>query len=184
MMVYTFHSLTNTQVKKASMKKHIIIYTDGSSLGNPGSGGYGVVLKYNGHTKELSGGFRKTTNNRMEIFAIITALNALKQPSRVTLYTDSQYIVNAINKGWVHQWRAKGWMRNKREHALNVDLWTQLLPLLKLHDVDIVWLRGHAGNPDNERCDRLAKQAAVGNNLPPDTAYENSNLEQPGLFTF
>jgi ribonuclease HI len=165
------------------MKKHIKIYTDGSSLGNPGPGGYGVVLKYNGHVKELSGGFRKTTNNRMEIFAIITALNALKQPSRVTLYTDSQYIVNAVNKRWVHKWRAQGWKRNKRERALNVDLWQRLLPLLESHEVEIVWLRGHAGNPDNERCDRLAKQAAVEDNLPPDTAYENPHNIQPGLFT-
>ena len=165
-----------------TQKKHIIIYTDGSALGNPGPGGYGVVLKYNGHTKELSGGFRRTTNNRMEIYAIIVALEALKNPSLVTLYTDSQYVVKAINKGWAKRWRAKGWMRNKKERALNVDLWTQLLPFLDLHEVDLVWLRGHTGNPDNERCDRLAKQAAQDKNLPSDTAYENPAQTQSSLF--
>lgn len=162
--------------------KHIIIYTDGSALGNPGPGGYGVILKYNGHIKELSGGFRRTTNNRMEIYAIIVALKALKQPARVTLYTDSQYVVNAVNKGWIKRWRAKGWMRNKKERALNVDLWNQLLPLLDSHEVEIVWLRGHTGNPDNERCDRLAKQAAQRKDLPPDTGYENPVQMQPDLF--
>jgi ribonuclease HI len=164
-------------------RKHIIIYTDGSALGNPGPGGYGVVLKYNGHLKELSGGFRKTTNNRMELYAIIIALQALKNPSRVTLYTDSQYVVKAINKGWLKRWQAKGWMRNKKEPALNVDLWVELLPLLELHEVEFVWLRGHVGNPDNERCDHLAKQAAQRSNLPPDSAYEDPAQIQPGLFT-
>ena len=118
----------------------------------------------------------------MEIYAIIVALGALKNPSLVTLYTDSQYVVKAINKGWAKRWRAKGWMRNKKERALNVDLWTQLLPFLDIHEVDFVWLRGHTGNPDNERCDRLAKQAAQGKNLPPDTAYENPAQPQSGLF--
>jgi ribonuclease HI len=163
-------------------RKHIIIYTDGSALGNPGPGGYGVVLKYNGYRKELSGGFRKTTNNRMELYAIIIALQALKNPSRVTLYTDSQYVVKAINKGWIKRWQANGWMRNKKEPALNVDLWVELLPLLELHEVEFVWLRGHVGNPDNERCDRLAKQAAQRSDLPPDSAYENPVQMQPGLF--
>jgi ribonuclease HI len=161
--------------------KHIVIYTDGSALGNPGPGGYGVVLKYGSQVKELSGGFRRTTNNRMEILAVIVALTALKHPSRVTLYTDSQYVVNAITKGWIKRWRAKGWMRNKREPALNADLWSQLLPLLSLHDVEFVWLRGHKGNPDNERCDQLAKRAAQQSNLPSDEAYEHPLPAQPNL---
>jgi ribonuclease HI len=101
----------------------------------------------------------------------------------VTLYTDSQYVVKAINKGWIKRWQANGWMRNKKEPALNVDLWVELLPLMELHEVDFVWLRGHVGNPDNERCDRLAKQAAQRGNLPPDSAYENPVQLQPGLFT-
>ncbi|MDF1513725.1 MAG: ribonuclease HI, partial [Anaerolineae bacterium] len=151
---------------------HIIIYTDGSALGNPGPGGYGVILKHGGHIKELSGGFRRTTNNRMEILAAIIGLQALKYPSRVTLYTDSQYLVNAVTKGWVKRWRARGWMRNKKEPALNSDLWQQLLSLLDIHDVEFIWLRGHSGNHDNERCDQLAKQAAQQQNLPPDKAYE------------
>lgn len=163
-------------------KKHITIYTDGSSLGNPGPGGYGVVLKHAGHTKELSGGFRYTTNNRMEIYAVVKGLEALKRPSRVTLFTDSQYVANAITKGWVQNWRAKGWMRNKSEPALNVDLWQQLLPLLEVHDVEVLWLRGHAGHPENERCDELAKQAARKPTLPADTAYENPVQSQSNFF--
>lgn len=153
-------------------QKHIIIYTDGSALGNPGPGGYGAVLRFRKHTRELSGGFRHTTNNRMEILAAIEGLNALKMPCKVTLHTDSQYLANAINKGWARRWKAKGWMRTKTEKALNVDLWEQLLPLLDKHEVDFVWVRGHVGNPDNERCDILAKTAASQPNLPPDEVYE------------
>lgn len=152
-------------------KKHVTIYTDGSSLGNPGPGGYGVVLHYNEHVKELSGGFRRTTNNRMEILAAIKALEALHEPCRVTLHTDSQYLVNAITKGWARRWQRNGWMRNKKEAALNPDLWARLLPLCDTHDVDFVWVRGHAGNPDNERCDELARGAAEGDTLPEDTGY-------------
>jgi ribonuclease HI len=153
-------------------RKHITIYTDGSAIGNPGPGGYGVVLRYGGHVRELSGGFRWTTNNRMEILAAIEALRALNEPCTVTLYSDSQYLVDAITKGWVKRWQSKGWMRTKDERALNVDLWLQLLPLLEEHDVTFVWVRGHAGHPDNERCDVLAKQAAGKQDLPPDEIYE------------
>jgi ribonuclease HI len=163
--------------------KYIIIYTDGSSLGNPGPGGYGVILKYNRHVKELSGGFRQTTNNRMEIYAPIVGLRAIKNPSHVTLYTDSQYVINAITKGWVYRWRAQGWMRNKKEPALNIDLWEHLLPLLELHEVEFVWVRGHNGLPENERCDRLAKLAAQKDNLPPDEGFEHPVRAQPSLFT-
>jgi ribonuclease HI len=167
-----------------AQNKHIIAYTDGSAIGNPGPGGYGIILKHAGATKELSGGFRKTTNNRMEIYAVIAALEALKGPSRVTLYTDSQYVVNAITRGWAKQWRARRWMRTKREPALNADLWERLLTLLSYHDVEFVWLRGHTGNTYNERCDQLAKQAAQRPDLPPDTAYENPVQAQPDLFTY
>jgi ribonuclease HI len=152
-------------------KKHVTIYTDGSSLGNPGPGGYGVVLRYNEHVKELSGGFRHTTNNRMEILAAIKALEALSEPCRVTLHTDSQYLVNAITKGWARRWQRNGWMRNKKDAALNPDLWARLLPLCDKHQVDFVWVRGHAGDPDNERCDELAKAAAEGAHLPEDEGY-------------
>lgn len=153
-------------------KKHITLYTDGSAIGNPGPGGYGVILRYGEHRRELSGGFRLTTNNRMEIRAAIEGLRALKEPCAVTLYSDSQYLVNAINQGWVKRWQAQGWMRTKKEPALNVDLWLELLPLLEKHEVTFIWVRGHADNPDNERCDLLARQAAAQSNLPPDAGYE------------
>jgi len=153
----------------------VIIYTDGACLGNPGPGGYGTVLLYNGHRKELSGGFRLTTNNRMEIMAAIVALSALKRSCAATLYTDSQYLVNALTKGWVEKWRAKGWMRNNRERALNQDLWERLLALCSRHKVEFLWVRGHAESRENERCDLLAREAANGQHLSPDSGY-NRNL--------
>ncbi len=153
-------------------QKHVTIYTDGSALGNPGPGGYGVVIRYKDHCRELSGGFRRTTNNRMEILSAITGLTLLKEPCHVMLHSDSQYLIHAITKGWARRWQAKGWMRNAKEKALNSDLWKQLLPLLSQHDVEWVWVRGHTGNPDNERCDALARQAAQQPNLPPDQIYE------------
>ena len=163
--------------------KHVTIYTDGGCDPNPGPGGYGVVLLFGEHRKELSGGYRLTTNNRMEITAVIVGLRALNEPCQVTLHSDSQYVVNAMNQGWVTRWRAKGWMRNKTKPALNSDLWQQLLPLLDTHAVEFVWLRGHTGNQDNERCDELAKQAARQTNLPPDQAYEQPQLKQSSLFS-
>ncbi len=153
-------------------KRHVIAYTDGSALGNPGPGGYGAILQHGNHEKELSGGFRRTTNNRMELLAAIEALKALKEPCHVTLHTDSQYLVNAMTKGWAQRWRRNGWMRNKKEPALNPDLWTELLDLCEVHDVDFVWVRGHAGDPRNERCDALAKQAAELPDLPRDIGYD------------
>lgn len=153
-------------------KKHILVYTDGSSLGNPGPGGYGAVLRYGAHERELSGGFQCTTNNRMEIFAAIQALKALTEPCQVTLHTDSQYLVNAITKGWARRWQRNQWKRNKRESALNPDLWEQLLDLCGKHDVTFVWVPGHAGDPLNERCDVLAKSAAAQPHLPPDPGYD------------
>jgi ribonuclease HI len=151
--------------------KKVVIYTDGACLGNPGPGGYGAVLLYQNTRKEISGGFRLTTNNRMEIFAAIAGLQALKASCDVTLYSDSQYVVNAITKGWASRWKANGWRRNKKEMAINADLWEQLLTLCAQHKVNFVWVRGHAGNKENERCDELAVCAARQNGLPHDNGY-------------
>ncbi len=139
--------------------KKVEIYTDGACSGNPGPGGYGVVLLYGDHKKELSGAYANTTNNRMEIMAAIKGLAALKEPCQVTLYTDSQYLVNAITKGWVKKWQANNWMRNRNERAKNVDLWMALLELLEKHQVEWVWVKGHAENEFNNRCDELAVKA-------------------------
>ncbi len=141
--------------------KKVEIYTDGACSGNPGPGGYGVILKYNGHSKELSAGYKNTTNNRMELLAIIKGLEALKEPCEVTVYSDSRYIVDAINKGWVQRWASNHWMRNKKEVAKNIDLWERLLDLLKTHRVTFKWVKGHAGHKENERCDELAVKAAA-----------------------
>lgn len=132
------------------------IYTDGACSGNPGPGGWGAILKSGGHVKELSGGEASTTNNRMELSAVIAALEALKRPCAVTLTSDSKYVIDAIQKGWAKSWRAKGWMRNKNEKAKNPDLWERLLQLLEIHQVEFIWVKGHAGHPENERCDGLA----------------------------
>ena len=136
------------------------MYTDGGALGNPGPGGYGVVLLYKSQRKELSGGFRRTTNNRMELMAVISGLESLKTPCQVTVYTDSRYVADAVEKGWARRWRANGWIRNKQERALNPDLWERLLNLLDGHEVVFRWVKGHAGNPENERCDALTQEAA------------------------
>ncbi|HYK88119.1 MAG TPA: ribonuclease HI [Acidobacteriota bacterium] len=155
--------------------KNVTIYTDGGCIDNPGPGGFGVVLIYGKHRREISGGFRLTTNNRMELLAVITGLEALKARCRATVYSDSQYVVNAIEKGWAKRWRAKNWRRNKEEKALNPDLWERLLRLCEFHEVKFKWVRGHAGNRENERCDELARQAASRSNLPIDVVYEDSN---------
>jgi len=138
------------------MKKFVEIWTDGACSGNPGAGGYGVVLRYNGNEKELSSGDANTTNNRMELMGVIAGLSALKEPCKVTLTTDSKYVVDSITKGWVYNWKKKGWIKSDKKPALNVDLWEKLLPLLETHEVTFVWVKGHAGHPENERCDRLA----------------------------
>ena len=153
--------------------KHVTIYTDGACIGNPGPGGYGVVILYQDHRRELSGGYRKTTNNRMEIMATIVALEALKERCRVTLYSDSQYLVKAMSQGWAKRWQAKGWMRNRRERALNPDLWERLLELCDHHEVDFGWVKGHAESPENLRCDELAMQAAQQADLLADHGYED-----------
>ena len=152
--------------------KRVVIYTDGACVGNPGPGGYGVILLYGKHRKEISGGFRLTTNNRMEIMAAIVGLSALKERCKVTVYSDSQYLVDAMMQGWAKRWKSNGWRRNKKEKALNADLWDKLLSLCEQHDVEFVWIRGHNGNPENERCDKLSTQAAEQKNLPPDIGYE------------
>lgn len=138
------------------MKKEVEIYTDGACSGNPGPGGYGVILKYKGQVKEISGGEPQTTNNRMELMGVITGLNALKEPCVVMLYSDSKYIIDAINKGWAKKWRANNWIKSDKKKALNIDLWEQLLDLLDKHEVTFNWVKGHAGHIENERCDELA----------------------------
>ena len=153
--------------------RHVVIHTDGSCIGNPGPGGYAAILEYRGQEKELSGGFRRTTNNRMEILAVIVGLEALKERCAITVYSDSRYVVDAVEKGWAKKWRASGWMRNKRERAVNPDLWERLLSALDKHEVELKWVRGHAGNPGNNRADRLALAAANGKDLPHDEGYEN-----------
>ena len=142
--------------KMTQQQKHVEIFTDGACSGNPGPGGWGAVLRYKGNTRELSGGARETTNNRMELTAVIEALSALKEPCDVTLTSDSKYVIDAIQKGWVYGWKKKGWIKSDKKPALNVDLWEQLLPLLAYHQVEFVWVKGHAGHPENERCDQMA----------------------------
>ena len=136
--------------------KTVTIYTDGACSGNPGPGGWGAILEWNGMEKELSGGAAETTNNRMELTGVIEALRALKEPCAVELYTDSKYVFDAVDKRWVYGWRAKGWVKSDKKPALNVDLWEQLLPLLERHEVRWHWVKGHAENEKNNRCDRLA----------------------------
>ena len=152
--------------------KRVTLYTDGACSGNPGPGGYGAVMQYGKHRRELSGGFRKTTNNRMELLAVIEGLLTLNRPCDVTVYSDSKYIVDAVNLGWARRWQANGWRRNKRERALNPDLWAQLLDLLDTHQVTLRWVKGHAGNPGNERADALAVAASKGDSLAIDEGYE------------
>jgi len=152
----------------------IIIYTDGGALNNPGPGGYGAVIANGDDIKELSGGFRLTTNNRMELMACIIALQSIKKPSAIRLFSDSRYVVNGITKGWAAKWKANGWMRTKNEPAVNPDLWEQLLALCEIHTVEFCWIKGHAGIPANERCDALAVAAASKHHLPADTVYEKT----------
>lgn len=138
------------------MKPLVNIFTDGACSGNPGPGGWGVILLYNDTERELSGGQAKTTNNRMELTAVIMGLRALKKPCRAVITTDSKYICDAVNQGWVYKWKENGWMRNNKDKALNVDLWEELLGLLETHEVTFNWIKGHAGHPQNERCDKMA----------------------------
>ena len=136
--------------------KTVTIYTDGACSGNPGPGGWGAILSYNGREKELSGGEAETTNNRMELIGVISALQVLKEPCIVELYSDSKYVMDAISKGWVYGWQRNGWRKADKKPALNVDLWEQLLPLIDRHDVRCHWVKGHAENEKNNRCDKMA----------------------------
>ena len=136
--------------------KHVDIYTDGACRGNPGKGGWGAILVYGKHEKEMSGGEKETTNNRMELTAAIKALEALKEPCEITLYSDSKYMIDSITKGWAESWRQKGWKKADKSPALNPDLWETLLDLLTVHTVEFIWVRGHNGHAYNERCDTLA----------------------------
>jgi ribonuclease HI len=148
----------------------IRIYTDGAAQGNPGPGGYGVILKYNDHYKELSQGYRLTTNNRMELLAVITGLEAIKKEGiPVTIYSDSEYVINAVEKGWLWTWE-----KNNFKKKANPDLWQQYIPLHKRYKPKFIWVRGHAGHAENERCDELAVQAARGFNLLVDSEYESN----------
>ena len=136
--------------------KHIQIFTDGACSGNPGQGGWGAILRYKAHEKELSGGEAETTNNRMELMALIAALEQLKEPCEIDLCSDSQYVINGLQKGWAKGWRARGWKKADKSPALNSDLWARLLDLSEAHTIHYNWIKGHAGHPENERCDRLA----------------------------
>ena len=136
--------------------KTVTIYTDGACSGNPGPGGWGAILMYGKHKREISGGEAATTNNRMELTAVIKALQALKEPCTVELYSDSKYVIDALQKGWAVSWRKRGWIKSDKKPALNPDLWETLLNLTETHDVHYHWVKGHASNPKNNRCDELA----------------------------
>ena len=151
--------------------ENVEIYTDGGCLGNPGPGGYGAILAFETDCIELSGGYRQTTNNRMEMMACIAALEELDNQCIVTVYSDSKYLVDSVSKGWVMAWRQNNWRRSNGSRAENVDLWERLLALIQKHRVRFVWVKGHHGHPENERCDQLATAAAYGSNLLEDVVY-------------
>ncbi len=153
------------------MQNKITIYADGACLGNPGPGGWGAVLLDGLQRKEISGGFRRTTNNRMELLAVIQALELLQRRRSVEVFTDSKYLHDAVNKGWLVKWRRNGWQTSERKSVKNQDLWLRLDALLQKHDVRFIWVRGHAGDPENERCDCLAGTAALGPGLAEDEEY-------------
>jgi ribonuclease HI len=161
--------MTVEPIEKA--RPHVKIYTDGACDPNPGPGGYGVVLLHPKKRAEVSGGFRETTNNRMELFAAIKGLEMLKRPCKVTLYSDSQYLVHGMTKGWVARWKKRDWWRTNTERVINADLWQRLLALCEVHQVGFAWVRGHAGNKENERCDVISRAARRQSGLPIDAGY-------------
>lgn len=158
--------------------KTVKIYTDGACTGNPGRGGYGVILQYGMKSKQMSGGFRLTTNNRMELMAAIVGLKELRYKCSVTIYSDSQYVVQGISKGWAKKWRDNNWQRDKKHKAVNVDLWEELLDLCAGHEVTFCWVKGHVGHEENECCDGLATKAAQSDTLALDIVYENTLSDQ------
>jgi len=163
------------------LNPQVVIYTDGACSGNPGPGGYGVVMLYGDRRLELSEGYRTTTNNRMELLAVIVALENLKRPCQVTLYSDAQYVVKAINEGWLDRWIQRGWRKSNKKPVENVDLWKRLLPLLEKHQVTFNWLKGHANVQENERCDQLAVEASTRCDLKIDKAFENASTSNTTL---
>jgi ribonuclease HI len=156
----------------------VTVYTDGACIGNPGPGGYAAILISGDKRREIVGGHRLTTNNRMEILAALVALEALKWPCRVKVHSDSRYLVDAVVQGRAQRWRDNGWKRNRKEEAVNVDLWERLLVICEKHEVEFVWVPGHAGHPENERCDLLAAAAAQGDGLLPDVGYEERQAKR------
>lgn len=150
----------------------IKLYSDGGASPNPGKGAFGIIMTYKDQRKEFSQGFKKTTNNRMELRGVIAGLSLLKKKSLVHVYTDSKYVVDGIEKGWAKKWRAKGWMRNKTDKAINPDLWERLLDLIETHEVKLHWIKGHNGHPENERCDALVGIARRSKQLMVDKGYE------------
>lgn len=161
----------------------VTIYTDGACVPNPGPGGYAAVLIAGNKRREITGGRRRTTNNRMEILAAIAGLEALNRPCRVTLFSDSRYLVDAMTEGWALRWRANGWKRNRKERAVNTDLWGRLLDLCQTHEVEFRWVQGHAGDTENERCDALSGSAAAVAGLPADTEYEEQEARKGAAMT-
>ncbi len=152
--------------------KKVRVFTDGACTGNPGPGGYGIILEHGDKRREISGGFRLTTNNRMELMAAIVALEALRFRCTVVLFTDSQYVLNGIQKGWAKRWKENGWRLANKDQAVNVDLWERLLALCEQHDVTMSWVKGHNGHDENERCDKLSVTACKAADLPADEGYE------------
>lgn len=155
--------------------KHVTIFTDGACSGNPGKGGYGAILKYGEISKEISCGYELTTNNRMELLAAITSLEMLKEPCKVELYSDSKYLVDSVNLGWLKKWQSNGWRKRGSEMAKNIDLLERLSCQLKRHEVSMLWVKGHDGHPENERCDHLATSAAASDNLIIDAGYKTTD---------
>ena len=153
--------------------KFVEIFTDGACSGNPGNGGYGAILKYAGVVKEISQGYKTTTNNRMELLAAITALEMLKEPCKVDLYSDSKYLVDSVNKGWIEKWQSNNWKKSGSEKAKNIDLLIRLVSQIQRHDIRFLWVKGHDGHAENERCDTLATTAAKSDNLIEDTGYSS-----------
>lgn len=165
--------MTQSEIDALLQQNYIVIFTDGGASGNPGPGGWGAVLLFGKNKKELGGGFAHTTNNRMELFAVISALEALKHDKyKVALFSDSRYVVDSITKGWAHKWKTNGWKKADKKRAENVDLWEKLLQLLQKLDVQFHWVKGHANIDLNERCDQIAKEWMYKNELPNDTGYK------------